>query len=375
MVSEKTRSDIIKLTVIWVVLSAIAEFAAAQFIGDYPGTASRQGEITSEAVFFLLWVTIPVFILVALIIAYSMFRFRVADDDEQPSESQYRSGRAFPWGWVAISVVLNVLFIIHPGLTGLAGIWSMAETVSDPIEVDVTARQWGWGFSYPGQELKNAAELVVPVDKPIEFVLRSNDVIHSFWVPAWGIKKAVIPGETRTLLVTPDRILSTSTDPNARVQCSQICGAGHAEMQAPLQVVSLADFNDWVKTTKAAAKEEMNNMNMPGMNMNGSKEMPGMNMNGGESMPGMKMESKGQMPGMDMDNNEEMPGMKMNGGESMPGMEKPEQGTMNNEMPGMDMSGKAQGQENMPGMDMQKKKPMTPGEEMPKEMPMKMDEN
>ena len=179
-----------------------------------------------HAIFFLLRVTIPVFVLVAVVIFYSMLRFRVADDDAAPSESQYRSGRAFPWGWVAMSVVLNVLFIIHPGLTGLTSIWSMAKAATDPIEVDVTARQWAWRFDYPAEKLTNAAELVVPVDTPVRLVLTSNDVIHSFWVPAWGIKKAVIPGEARTLVITSDRIVDTTADPTVRVQCSQSAASG-----------------------------------------------------------------------------------------------------------------------------------------------------
>src|SRR3546814_16111231 len=80
---------------------------------------SSQGLVTAEAIAFLLWITVPVFVLVVLLIVYSMIRFRVADDDEEPSAAQYRSGQAFPWGWVAVSTILNVLFIFHPGITGL----------------------------------------------------------------------------------------------------------------------------------------------------------------------------------------------------------------------------------------------------------------
>src|SRR3546814_3302015 len=86
---------------------------------------SSQGLVTAEAIAFLLWITVPVFVLVVLLIVYSMIRFRVADDDEEPSAAQYRSGQAFPWGWVAVSTILNVLFIFHPGITGLSSIWSM----------------------------------------------------------------------------------------------------------------------------------------------------------------------------------------------------------------------------------------------------------
>ena len=88
MISDKTRSDIIRIAVIWVIVSAIVEAVTAYFAGGYSGTASLQGEVTSDAIFFLLRVTIPVFVLVAVVIFYSMLRFRVADDDAAPSESQ-----------------------------------------------------------------------------------------------------------------------------------------------------------------------------------------------------------------------------------------------------------------------------------------------
>src|SRR3546814_11737741 len=93
---------------------------------------SSQGLVTAEAIAFLLWITVPVFVLVVLLIVYSMIRFRVADADEEPSAAQYRSGQAFPWGWVAVSTILNVLFIFHPGITGLSSHWSLAASASDP---------------------------------------------------------------------------------------------------------------------------------------------------------------------------------------------------------------------------------------------------
>jgi cytochrome c oxidase subunit 2 len=350
MISDKTRSDIIRIAIIWVVVSAIVEAMAAYYTDGYAGAASKQGEVTSEAFFFLLWITIPVFILIALVIFYSMLRFRVADDDALPSESQYRSGRAFPWGWVAMSVVLNVLFIIHPGLTGLFSLWSMAAAATDPIEVDVTARQWAWVFAYPDQDLKNAAELVVPVDTPIRFVLHSSDVIHSFWVPAWGIKKAVIPGETRTLVVTPDKLVDTTEDPTARLQCSQICGVGHAEMQAVVRVVSRTDFDQWVEETRAAAAEGGMDMNMPGM------EMPGMEMPDGQTMDSDMPEMQMQEPAAE--------------GQEMPDMQMPDGQTMDSDMPGMQMQEPAAEGQDMSGMNMPAEGPAD--EQMPMDDQMQM---
>src|SRR3546814_21075518 len=94
--------------------------------------------------------------------------------------------------------------------------------------------------------------LVVPVDRPVRFALRSKDVIHSFWVPSWGLKRAVVPGPVQTLVVTPTRMVETVANSMARVQCSQICGAGHAEMHAAARVFSTSDFTAWVEAARDA---------------------------------------------------------------------------------------------------------------------------
>src|SRR3546814_17021510 len=101
------------------------------------------------------------------------------------------------------------------------------------------------------------------------FARRSKDVIHAVWLPSWGLKSAVLPSQVQTLVVTATHMIDTVANPMARVQCSQICGAGHAEMRAVVRVVSQADFTAWVE----AARAQPPDMDMPGMDMPGM-EMP-----------------------------------------------------------------------------------------------------
>lgn len=244
--SGTTRRDVLVVGILWVLLSAVGEAVVSYVIAHYPPLASRQADVTGDAVFFLLRVTVPVFVLITLVVVYSAIRYRAAAGDDRDSASQYRTGRTFAWGWLWASVALNLLFIVHPGITGLRSLWAYAASADDALEVDVTARQWEWRFDYPAQGLRNRETLVVPVDRPVRFRLHSEDVVHSFWVPAWGTKMAVMPGETRTLVITPDRIASTAMEPTVRLQCAQICGAGHAEMRAEVRVVSAGDFGRWI---------------------------------------------------------------------------------------------------------------------------------
>lgn len=211
-----------------------------------PVVAAEQGQTVDDALVILLRLAIPVFTFVVVAIVYSAVRFRVPPGDALDSTVQSRGDRRFSWGWVAVTSALTVLLIVYPGITGLRSL-QQAESAPNRLTVNVTASQWKWRFAYPAQRLGNQQELVLPVGRPVRFVLRSPDVIHSFWVPAFRIKQDVVPGEVRELSLTPNRLIATSVSPLARVQCAELCGVGHANMQARVRVVSPAAFDAWVR--------------------------------------------------------------------------------------------------------------------------------
>lgn len=105
--------------------------------------------------------------------------------------------------------------------------------------INVTGEQFVWSFEYPDADVEST-ELVVPVDKQIEFKLGSKDVIHSFWVPQWRIKQDAVPGMETTAIVTPNKVGSYP------LVCTELCGLGHATMRAPVRTVSQADFDKWL---------------------------------------------------------------------------------------------------------------------------------
>lgn len=241
--------DIARIAALWILFSAAGEAAISRAVARWPAVASAQGAITADAFVFLLRVGWVAFVLVALVVVYSAARFRVPPDDLTDSPRQYRSHRVFAGAWVLLSIGLILLFVITPGLSGLGSLWRLdLAAARDPatLEVDVRARQWDWAFSYPAYRVYGQDTLVLPVGTPVKLVLTSADVIHSFWVPAFGLKKDVIPGETRILYVTPTRVISTDDTPVVRVQCAELCGTAHATMRAVVQVVPRADFEKWI---------------------------------------------------------------------------------------------------------------------------------
>lgn len=111
------------------------------------------------------------------------------------------------------------------------------------LQVRVIAHQWWWEFNYPALGVETADEVHIPAGHPIHFELVSKDVIHSFFMPAIGGKRDVIPGQENqiTLVANPDSVGEYYG------QCTEFCGDSHANMRFRLFVDKPEDFEAWVK--------------------------------------------------------------------------------------------------------------------------------
>jgi cytochrome c oxidase subunit 2 len=112
--------------------------------------------------------------------------------------------------------------------------------------VNVTERQFAFQFGYPGAGGKQilSSDLYLPKGQPVVFHLRSVDVIHSFFVPEFSEKLDAVPGITTILRVTPTRLGSYPAE------CTELCGAGHSLMRAPVHVVTPTAFKTWLGKQK-----------------------------------------------------------------------------------------------------------------------------
>lgn len=233
--------------VIFLALTAVGEAAVWWATSLAPAPGAQQGQVIDDAIAVLAYFVTPVFVAMSLLLIFSLTVWRVGPEDTRDSELQVRSHRRLSVGWLVTTLALSILAIVYPGVTGIEELLSTANHTPNTLVVQVTAQQWEWTFAYPQYHVAYSDSLVLPVNRPVEFVLKSKDVIHSFWIPSMRIKEAVIPGETRTLFLTPDRLTSTTTDPMARVQCAQVCGIGHAQMFATVRVERPASFTAWAR--------------------------------------------------------------------------------------------------------------------------------
>ena len=118
-----------------------------------------------------------------------------------------------------------------------------------PLEVNVTGHQWWWEFEYPGLNVVTANELHVPVDRPVKLNLRSDDVIHSFWIPKLAGKQDVIPRNVNPMRFTArKKDIDTETWPAEFFgQCAEFCGVAHAHMRFRVFVEESQEaFDAWV---------------------------------------------------------------------------------------------------------------------------------
>jgi cytochrome c oxidase subunit 2 len=177
-----------------------------------------------------------VFSLVMVMLFYALWKFKAKPGDESDGEPIHGNTRLE----VAWTVIPTIIVLFGAGYSW-AVLNDIEEPAKDPLTVDVFSQQFAWSFGYPGKDnVWSQGELHVPLDRQVHFKMHAQDVIHSFWVPEWRIKKDNVPGITTTAIVTPDKLGTY------QLICTELCGFGHATMRAKVVVETPADFRKWV---------------------------------------------------------------------------------------------------------------------------------
>jgi cytochrome c oxidase subunit 2 len=230
------RGSIVQLVLLGVFFGAIAG-VIAYFIPWLPTQASREAGRIDFVYWFVTIICIAIFALVAAVIAYSILKFRVPDDDDTDGPPIHGHTALEIW-WTAIPALLVTAIAIASAIV-------LAHDEHLPkrhLTVEVTAQQFAWSFKYPSANGRVAGELRLPLGEPTLLELHSVDVIHSFWVPQFRQKQDALPGMVTRIIVTPTKL---GTYP---VQCTELCGLGHALMNSFAIVMKPADFDAWTKS-------------------------------------------------------------------------------------------------------------------------------
>jgi cytochrome c oxidase subunit II len=174
---------------------------------------------------------------VEIVLVATAIRFRRRAGDPLPPQIHGSTIIEVLWTTGPVIVVGAILFFTLPVIFS-----TQAPAPSGSMNIDVTGHQFWWEFGYPDANVVTANELHLPVGQTVNLVLHSDDVIHSFWVPALGGKRDAFPGHTNYIWLTPDSI---GEFPG---QCYQLCGYSHGNMREKAIIQSPSDFQAWLSS-------------------------------------------------------------------------------------------------------------------------------
>jgi len=206
-----------------------------------PQSATAEGDAVTGLYVLFMIAAIGVFVVVAGLIAWSIIRHRAGDPGTLPIQTDAHLRLEAIW-WAAPTVLVGVLIVLTVGVLSRID----APPPSDALVVEVDGFQWGWRFTYPEADVTVAGTAVdpprirLPLDRPITFVLRSADVVHSFYVPAFLVKRDHVPGQENRLTVTLTR------EGTYGAQCGEFCGLLHEGMRFEIDAVRPDAFETWL---------------------------------------------------------------------------------------------------------------------------------
>ena len=215
-------------------LAALVTTLVAVLIPWLPDSASEEMDGIVFTYWFATIICIGIFALVAGVIVYAVWTFRVQPDDDTDGPPIHG-----PTGLEIAWTVVPAILVIAIGVVSAVVLSKNADAGNDPLKVQVFAQQFAWRFVYENDVRSN--ELVLPVDRGVEFTMVSADVIHSLWIPEMGQKQDVVPGVTTEIVITP-----TKTGRFTLI-CTELCGLGHSTMRAPVRVLEQDEFASWLE--------------------------------------------------------------------------------------------------------------------------------
>ncbi len=178
--------------------------------------------ISALTIAFLVFIT---FLMIYFVVRYRRSRGEAAHDIHGHTFLEIL--------WTGIPLVLFLTMFYY----GWTNYRYLRDVPRDAMVIKVTARQWSWSFTYPNG--RQTSELFVAVDRPIRLDLKSVDVLHGFYIPAFRIKADVVPGKENYTW------FQATQQGDFDIECTVMCGVNHSYMLSKVRVLSEAEFSTW----------------------------------------------------------------------------------------------------------------------------------
>lgn len=236
------RRDLPVMIIIGLIATAVG-IAVGLAIDWFPTAGSTQATKIDDLWDVLIIISVPIFVIVCCVVLYSVVRFRQRPGEETLDGPPIHGNTRLEVIWTAIPAIIIAGLVLYA--------WGVlrdlerapANAATTEMRVVVKGIQFAWTFEYPGMGPGGkpiaSSQLYVPQGRSVKFLVKSQDVLHDFWVPAWRMKVDAVPGITTSYRVTPTRLGSYP------VVCAELCGLGHAFMRQTAHVLTPAQFAAW----------------------------------------------------------------------------------------------------------------------------------
>ena len=208
-----------------------------QRLGLFPEQASTMAGRVDGLLAYLLLISGFFSLLIAGLIVAFAFRYR----RRRRADYTPRTGKpivgslALEIGWSVIPFLISMSIFVW----GASIYFAMADAPADALDIYVVARQWMWKLQHM-EGRREINELHVPVGRAVKLIMTSEDVIHSFYVPAFRVKMDVLPGRYTSLWFQPTK------EGTYHLFCAEYCGTQHSHMIGSVVVMSRADYQEWL---------------------------------------------------------------------------------------------------------------------------------
>ena len=210
----------------------------------FPAQASTMAGRVDNLYFFMLAVTAFFSVLIAVLVVVLALKYRRRHADEVGAN--IHGSTALEVVWTAIPLLIALVMFVW----GTSVYFALAKPPSDAMEVYVIGKRWMWKAQHlTGQREIN--ELHVPVGQPIKVLIASEDVIHSYYIPAFRVKMDAVPGKTTSLWFE-------ATEPGEyHLFCAEYCGTKHSGMIGRIVAMEPRAFQAWLAAGGAPAQTSM----------------------------------------------------------------------------------------------------------------------
>lgn len=189
--------------------------------------------LVDQSFYYIIGFSFAFLFAITFVMIWLVIRYRRS---KNPAPSDIRGNWILETVWIVLPTIIAMTMFI----SGWKSYTGLRNVPDGALEIEVTAQSFSWLFYYPNdKETEN--EIVVPVNKPVKLNITSSDVIHSMFIPAFRVKVDAVKGINTYAWFLPEKTGEYF------FQCTEFCGAGHADMTGVVRVVSQEEYEKWLE--------------------------------------------------------------------------------------------------------------------------------